>query len=64
MYYYKIEYVHYVATVISEMNFIKCVPVRSLRTRGNVICLLPVSLSLAHISFINYLTLKKKRWNS
>ena len=58
MYYYKIEYVHYITIVISEMNFIIFLPVRSLRTRGNDIYHLSVSLSLTHVRFINYLTLK------
>ena len=59
MYYYKIEYVHYITIVISEMNFITFLPVRSLKMWGNDIYHLFVSPSLAHISFINYLTVKK-----
>ena len=59
MYYYKLEYVHYVAIVISEVNFLTFLPVCSSRTRENIICHLSVCLSPTHIRFITYLTLKK-----
>ena len=52
MYCYKIEYVHYVVTVISQMNFIKFLPEPSFRARGNVIYNISVSLSQVRSEFI------------
>ena len=60
MYYYKIQDVHYVAIVISEMNFITYFTCMFFKNeKRNAIYLISVSLSLTHIGFINYLTLKK-----
>ena len=59
MYNYKIEFVHYVAIVTSEMNNITFFTCVFFKTRDNAIYHLSIRLNLTHISFINYLTLKK-----